>query len=172
MAPTSFGKEQRWDKQVLEVIRFLEAEDLTEDPSRARKIVMQASLFCLVDCVLYYIDPKCSHNRRVVNSSSFEKADPNREPSFCERNIVLRENHCSEMGGHFPGEMFIHSLVRHWWWEGMYSDAEKFVPSVQLLQGEAELVSTPLHPIPVSRPFQIVGVDIMYLPNTSNWNNM
>ena len=61
-----FEEEQRRDPDVQEIIRFLEDEELPLDSKRATKIATQQSLFTLVDKVLYYIDPKRKHEKRVV----------------------------------------------------------------------------------------------------------
>ena len=49
----------------------------------------------------------------------------------------------------------------------MYSDTMKFVsncPECTITAGVSRYNNPPLHPIPVSRPFQIVGIDLMELP--------
>ena len=38
------------------------------------------------------------------------------------------------------------------------------------MSGGGKVTRPPLHPIPVGRPFQIVGVDVMDLPMTSDGN--
>ena len=55
----------------------------------------------------------------------------------------------------------------------MYSDTVSFVkccPECLVVSGSGRHNLPPLHPIPVSRPFQIVGVDVMELPKTSKGN--
>jgi hypothetical protein len=51
-----------------------------------------------------------------------------------------------------------------------YRDVVKFVtncPECTIVTGGGCHHRAPLHPIPVSSPFQIVGVDIMELPQTA-----
>ena len=58
------------------------------------------------------------------------------------------------------------TLACHWWWDNMYVDTTKYVgncQSVPLQQGQADTTNHPLHYIPASRPFQIVGADLMQL---------
>ena len=43
-------------------------------------------------------------------------------------------------------------------------------PQCVLMSGSGRHVKPPLHPIPVSRPFQVLGVDIMDLPVTESGN--
>ncbi len=55
----------------------------------------------------------------------------------------------------------------------MYADALKFAqscPECLVVKGMGSDRPPPLRPIPVSRPFQILGVDIMDLPKTSRGN--
>ena len=65
------------------------------------------------------------------------------------------------------------ALVRHWWWDGMYSDTLRYAracPQCAIVSGGSKQSRPPLHPIPVSRLFQIVGVDVMELPLTEQGN--
>ena len=156
----SLGDEQRRDPQVMEIFRFMEAEELPSDSKRARKIATQQSLFTIVDDVLYFVDPKQDHRRRAVVPRHLQEQ-------------ILEENHCKLMGGHFSGKRTYSTLAHHWWWDGMYADTLRYVkncPECAIVSGTGRQHRPPLHPIPVKRPFQIVGVDIMDLPRTSEGN--
>ena len=55
----------------------------------------------------------------------------------------------------------------------MFSDAKKFAkscPECAIVMGSGRVNKPPLHPIPVSRPFQILGIDVMDLPVTDQGN--
>ena len=55
----------------------------------------------------------------------------------------------------------------------MLVDTQKFVrgcPECAIVSGGGKVVHPPLHPIPVSHPFQILGVDVMDLPLTASGN--
>ncbi len=57
--------------------------------------------------------------------------------------------------------------------DSMYADAFnhcKSCPQCAVVSGTGRVLRPPLQPIPVERPFQIVGVDIMELPQTSQGN--
>ena len=43
-------------------------------------------------------------------------------------------------------------------------------PQCVFVSGSGKCTKPPLHPIPVSKPFQIVGVDVMDLPMTADGN--
>ena len=85
----------------------------------------------------------------------------------------MEENHSGPMAGHFSGEKLYKSLVKHWWWPGMYSDVTKHCtscPQCAIVNGNRRINRPPLSPIPVQRPFQILGVDVMDLPVTDSGN--
>ena len=85
----------------------------------------------------------------------------------------MEENHSSPMAGHFSGEKLYKSLVIYWWWQGMYSDVITHCmscPQCAIVNAAGRVNKPPLHPIPVSRPFEIVGVDIMDLLPTKSGN--
>ena len=85
----------------------------------------------------------------------------------------MEENHSGPMAGHFSGAKLYKCLVRHWWWPGMYTDVVNHCascPQCAIVNGTGRVNRPPLHPIPVQRPFQIIGVDIMDLPLTTSGN--
>ena len=86
---------------------------------------------------------------------------------------VMNESHRGPMTTHFSGNRLFNTLARHWWWEGMFPDTVHYVrncPECVMVSGGGKVEKPPLHPIPVNRPFQIVGVDIMDLPITTQGN--
>ena len=107
---TTFAEEQRKDPDICSLLRFLEDQRLPEDPQRAKKIALQTPLFTICDNILYYIDPKPTHRKRIV------------VPKYL-------TTHRNRMAGHFSGQRVYNTLTRNWWWEGMYSDSLKFVQS-------------------------------------------
>ena len=156
----SFGEEQKKDPSLLSLISFLKEGNLPEDPKLARKITMQSPLFTVSEDVLSFIDPKRKHQLRVV------------VPLHLRRQI-LAECHRGLNGGHFSGKRTYETLARTWWWEGMYAEAQGYVkncPECSIVGGNGRHHPPPLHPIPVRRLFQIIGVDVMDLPKTENGN--
>ena len=155
-----FATEQRKDLNVKEIIDFLEQGTLPPDDLRARRIALQKSLFTIEKNILFYLDPRQSHRKRAVVPEHL-------------RELLLVENHSSIMGGHFALQKMYKALMRHWWWDGMYCDVQKFTancPQCTVVTGGARHHRPPLHPIPVNRPFQIVGGDVMELPKTDAGN--
>ena len=77
------------------------------------------------------------------------------------------------MSGHFPGKHTFSALACHWWWDNMYVDTMKYVdscPECTITARTGRHYKPPLHPIPVSRPFQIVGTDLMEVRRTRRGN--
>ena len=85
-----------------EVIHFLENQELLSDDRQARKIASQLFLFAVLDGILYYIDHKRNHQRRVVVPKHLKER-------------ILEETHRGLMSGHFSGKRTFSSLARHWW---------------------------------------------------------
>ena len=157
---TSLEEEQRRDPEMMEVIKFLEEGVLPEDQNRARKLALQEPLFTIIDRVLYYLDSKQGHQKQVVIPRHL-------------RQRVMKETHRGPMSGHFSGPRLFNTLRRHWWWEGMFGDTRKFVrgcPECAVACGGGRVLRPELRPIPVTQPFQIVGVDVMDLPTTALGN--
>lgn len=156
----SLPQEQRKDPALLEIIQFLESGMLPSVEGQARKIALQSPLFVLLDDVLFFVNPKGNQPRRVVVPKHL-------------RIKVMEESHRGPMGAHFSGNRLFNTLARHWWWEGMFPEAVQYArncPECATVSGGGRVTRPPLHPIPVNRPFQIVGVDIMELPKTTLGN--
>ena len=151
--------EQLRDPSVTGISEFLRSGKLPQDKTRARKIALQSPQFALVDGILFYINPKTRHKRAVVPS--------------CLQHKILQETHAGKYSGHFSGRRLYATLCSSWWWEGMYSDAEKFAsscPECIVATGTGRKIKPPLQPIPVQRPFQVLGIDVMDLPLTEKRN--
>ena len=157
---TDYAAEQRKDSGLKEVMEFLGEGKLPENPDRAKKLVAQESLFSLIDGILFYIDHRHGNRKRV--------AVPHHQ-----QEKLLQENHRGVYSGHYSGPKLYNALIRHWWWGGMYTDALAFCkrcPECAIVTGAGRQHRPPLKPIPVQRPFQKIGVDIMDLPCTERGN--
>lgn len=89
------------------------------------------------------------------------------------RQSIIEENYQGPMAGHFAGERLYKALARHWWWQNMYMDVVSHCvscPQCAIVNSSGRVNRPPLHPIPVQRVFQIVGVDVMDLPRTVRGN--
>lgn len=100
---------QKRDPYIQEIQAFLKDGTLPVDEKKARKLVLQAPLFTVLDKVLYFIDQTKDGAKRIVVSTSL-------------RRHIMEEHHSGIYGGHFSGPRTINQLARCWWWQGMYID--------------------------------------------------
>ena len=155
-----FAKEQRKDPELCLLFDFLTHDKLPSDEHKARKVAAQALYFSVIDKILYFVDSKHDGRKRCAVPKH-----------LCKQ--IMTESHSSPMAGHFSSEKLYKSLVRHWWWPSMYADVTKFCqscPQCIVVNSTGRVNKPPLHPIPVQRPFQIFGVDVMDLPLTKSGN--
>lgn len=161
LEPESFRDSQQQDPWIRHLTQYLTEKKLPDDEGVARRIVLQAPSFDLQDGILYLIDSKHNHRRRAVVLHQLQQQ-------------LLEQTHSGPFGGHFSGQRTFAKLALHWWWSRMYSDTMEFCkncPQCATVSGFGRHHKPPLHPIPVSRPLQIFGVDIMELPKTSSGNS-
>jgi len=160
MVGDGFLLEQRKDLELKKLCDYLELGRLPEDGKEAQKVVAQAFSFTIVDGVLYFVDAKRGNRKRVAVPVHL-------------RQKMLQENHGGVMAGHFSGAKLFNALSHHWWWPTLYQDAVDFCKNCAectVVSGRGRKCVPSLHPIPVQRPFQILGVDIMELPTTERGN--
>ena len=158
--PDDFGSEQSKDANLEPLISYLRDGTLPSDDARSRKVLSQAPQFTLFQDILYILDTKRKDRLRVVVPAHLKQG-------------ILAEHHAGGMAGHFSGPRLYKTLEYRWWWQGMYTDAmehAKNCPQCAVVGGTARAKRPPLQPIPVDRIFQIVGVDVMELPRTSQGN--
>ena len=133
---------------------------LPESNNSAHKVASQAPFFTLVDGVLFFVNPKYRDRKQCVVPRHLQQT-------------IMEEHHSSPMSGHFSGEKLYKVLSCHWWWQGMYGDVIahcRSCPQYAIINASGKINKPPLHPIPVERIFQIIGVDIMDLPPTEKDN--
>ena len=105
----NFSVEQRKDPEINRMINYLENGDLPADDKQARTVAAQASLFVIIDDILYHLHPKHGDRKCVVVPQQLRPG-------------IMEENHSGPMAGHFSGARLYNALIRRWWWPGMYTD--------------------------------------------------
>ena len=89
-----------------------------------------------------------------------------------QREHIMRQYHGGLFAGHVSGRRLAKMLSRRWWWPRMQRDCIRHTqncPECVVAGGKnPKCLRPPLRSIPVERPFQIVGVDIMQLPRISS----
>ena len=89
--------------------------------------------FC--DNILYYIDPKPTHRKRIVLPKHLTKS-------------LLKKTHRNRMARHFSGQRTTCQKLVVGWWEGMYS---KFVLSCLIVRGSGRTPDPCIPTIPSHR---------------------
>ena len=129
-------------------------------PIRPRSWLTRVALCIDVDEILYYLEHKDNHRKRVVVLLHL-------------RNQLLEEHHRRRYGGHFSGPKVYSAMAKKRWWNGMYTDVLaccKRCPECTVVTGAVRQHRPLLHPVTIQRPFQIVGLDVMNLPCTEAGN--
>ena len=155
-----FHLEQQKDTRVKELYDYVASGIVPKDEQQAKKVCGQAIHFAVVDSILYFIDSKKQGRKRAVVPVHLQEQ-------------ILKEYHGGVMAGHFSGDRLYKLASRHWWWETLYKDAVSYCrncPECAIVSGVGRINRPLLHPIPVHRPFQIWGVDVMELPVTAKGN--
>ena len=151
-----FHEEQLKNAALYPIVKYLSEGVLPEDTQVATKIIVQASLYG----ILYYTGQKKDSTPKVVVPSDYKKK-------------LMEEYHAGVMSGHFSGPRIYKIMSRQWWWEHMYQGIINYThncPQCAIATDVGRRQSPPIKSIPVFHPFQIVGVDIMELPLSTNGN--
>ena len=156
----NFQNEQRKDPELKALLAYLESGELPVCDKEAQKVATQALHLAVVGDLLCFIDHKNGSRKRVVAPAHL-------------RESILKESHGGVYAGHFSGVKLYSTVCRNWWWPTIYKDVMDFCkncPDCAVVSGAGRKQIPPLHPIPVQRPFQIFGMDIMELPMTERGN--
>ncbi|CEM32443.1 unnamed protein product [Vitrella brassicaformis CCMP3155] len=89
------------------------------------------------------------------------------------REKVLYENHGHVLAGHLGLQRTVSRISLRYWWRGMYDDIKRWVMNCPVCRAARQRPTThwPLKPIPVTRAFELVGMDIVGpLPESHNGN--
>ena len=151
---------QREDSHLQPIIAYLEKKELPTDEKKARKLVLQADHYTILDGVLYYVDISRGNRRRIAAPSAIHET-------------LLQENHSGSLAGHFTAKGVYEKLARRYWWEGIYADVVKHCRACLTCasyRGGGRRSKPPLKPIDVGGPFERVGVDILEMPPTEKEN--
>ena len=158
--PTSLIGDQEKDPECKQIMAFLQHKVFPDDEVQSRYLVKMADRFAIVNGVLYYLDSKKNHNKRAVMPKHLRKE-------------LIEQFHSGPFAGHFSGQRTYGAMYPKFWWNGMYTDVQQYCkscPQCTTVSGGPRVGRPPLQPIPVQRPFQLVGVDIMDLPITEQGN--
>ena len=148
---------QREDPTLSQYFTYLEQGILPEDETVAKELVLTRGQYELVDGVLYHLEK--DKTLRVI-------------PPQSSRKKLFDEVHSGKFAGHLR-DAKIHSLLsRHYWWPGMRKDIQYWCRACLTCATRhiGRAIRPPLTPIPVSEPFDRIGVDVVQFPKSRRGN--
>ena len=148
---------QREDPGLSGYFAYLEQGTLPSDETAAKELVLTRDQYELVDGVLHHLEK--DKTLRVI-------------PPQCARKQLFDEVHGGKFAGHLRGAK-IHSLLsKHYWWPGMRKDINHWCRACLTCatRHTGKAVRPPLTPIPVSGPFDRIGVDVVQFPKSKRGN--
>ena len=88
------------------------------------------------------------------------------------RRKLFNEAHGGQFGGHLRDAKMHSLLSRHCWWPGMRTDICRWCRAciICATRQAGRSVRPPLIPIPVSGPFNRIGVDVVQFPKSAKGN--
>ena len=148
---------QQGDEEIAAIAIYLETGSLPVEDKLARKIVLSAENFSLLDGTLYHTEP----DGKLLITVPLAQRQP-----------LLKEAHAGTFSGHLREAKVYSQLRKHYWWPNMHADVRRFcracLPCATRHIGRA--TKAPLTPIPVAGPFDCVGVDVIQFPPTYDGN--
>ena len=150
--------EQRGDPELAEIIQYLSNGVLPDDDKRARELALTKSQYSIVDRVLYHVAK--DGTLRIV-------------PPVASREKLCKEAHGGVYGAHLREAKLYGQLSKHYWWPRMRSDIENWCRGCLTCatRQPGRAVKPVLTPIPVSGPFDRVGVDVIHFPKSTSGNS-
>jgi len=147
-------QEQRQDKELVQLMNYLENRSLPDDMQAARHVVAQTKKgFILIDGILYYEGGEFPDKRRLV------------VPVHLHQKIV-DEHHDESFAGHFSVKKMSKKIGRYFYWKGMNADVVKKCESCvscASVQGCGFVGKPLLVSVPVGGPFECLGMDFVEL---------
>lgn len=158
---TRIGRHQREDRDLAQLILYLEKKQLSKEPEEVKKVVTQSHKgFYLLDGVLYYENSDTSGRRRIVVPEQLKRE-------------VISENHEAVFAGHFSSKRMFNKLSHYYYWQGMRGDIQKVCETCIVCasaQGQERRKKPLLHCIPVGEPFECVGMDFKEMDTSTDGN--
>ena len=147
------------DKQLKQMIDYLENGDLPDDDKHARRLILESHDHVINDgvlCHLWYPRGAGHKEDRVIKQTVVPHSL---------RNDILLSHHDSLMGGaHMGAERSYNAIRLRYYWSGMYADVSDYVKSClncQMAKRAYHTLKPPLCPLPVGELFQRWHMDFL-----------
>ncbi|KAL6729419.1 hypothetical protein Aduo_000473 [Ancylostoma duodenale] len=149
--------ELRKDEIYGRIIDDLENNRLSESvllPGHSKKL--KIADFAMIEGYLALLENH--HIRRVVPQSH--------------RKSLFLDAHAGMLAGHFGPKKILRSLSQRVFWETMRSDVIKWCEECKtcILHNNKQTITPPLKPITTSKPYEIIGIDILEMGPTTEGN--
>ena len=153
----TLSEQQREDPDVAAIIDYQQKGVLPEEETAARELVLGASLYTLVDGVLYHVEG--NKTLHLIPPAAY-------------RHQLFQEAHEGPFAGHLREAKIFGQLARHYWWRGMRRHIQQWCRACLTCanRGIGRPKRPLLTPIPVAGPFDRVGVDVVKIPRTKRGN--
>ena len=153
--------EQRRDHDIAQLIDFLEAKKLPDDPEVAKRITAQARKgYYLIDGILYFEEADMLDRRRLVVPQHL-------------REKVMEEHHNSPYSGHFAVKRMKNRVSQYFYWPGMRGDIHRKCMSCiecASVQGQSIHGRPLLKSIEVGGIFECIGMDFLEMDTARSGN--
>jgi len=148
------AERQDSDPQLVEMKKYLVKGELPLDEEKARQLVLSKPQFEIIDGVLYHLE--ADKSLRLL-------------PATDDRKPLFESIHNGQFGGHLRCEKMHSQLAKYYWWPGMRSDIVKWSRACWVCASRqvGKPIRPFLSPIPVSSPFDRVGVDVIQFTTSS-----
>ena len=148
---------QRRDRTLAPYFAYLEDKVLPDEEPDARELVLSKSQYTVVDDTLYYVEK--DKTLKVI-------------PPLVYRKKLFDEVHSGKFAGHLRDAKMHSLLSKHYWWPGMRKDICRWCKSCLTCATRhvGRVIRPPLVPIPVSGPFDRLGVDVVQFPKSKRGN--
>ena len=148
---------QRRDRTLAPYFAYLEDGVQPDEEADARELVLSKSQYTVVDDTLYYVEK--DKTLKVI-------------PPLVYRKKLFDEVHSGKFAGHLRDAKMHSLLSKHYWWPGMRKDICRWCKSCLTCATRhvGRVIRPPLVPIPVSGPFDRLGVDVVQFPKSKRGN--
>ena len=154
----SIQTQQSEDREIVDIINYLEKKILPTDSKEAKHMVAIAKKgYFVLDGILYYESSEVTGRRRLVIPQQL-------------RDKVVSENHDAIFSGQFSAKKM---LKQYFYWPGMSSMVFKKCESCltcATTQGQERRQNPELHSIPVGEPFACIGMDFKEMDESCDKN--
>ena len=154
-------EQQREDRDLANLIEFLETKTLPTDPMEAKIVLSNAKKgYYLVDGVLYFDGGDRPDRRRLVVPKHLQKQ-------------IVNEHHDAPFAGHFAVKKMTQRLNQYFYWVGMRADVHRKCSSCvecASVQGQGNPGRPPLKSIEVSGTFDCIGMDFLEMDTGKSGN--